>query len=387
MALRQAVSEILARHIRAGSAAGAVALVARGDAAEVVVAGDASREAAMPMRRDSIFRVSSMTKPLTATVALMLIEEGRLELEEPIERLLPELAARRVLRRPDADLADTVAARRSITVADLLTYRLGWGITLASVSTPLQRRIAELKLPGFGPPDPSSELDFDAFLQRLGSLPLMAQPGEQWLYNTGSYVLGALLARASGMPLPQLLQARLFEPLGMKDTAFWVPESKRSRLVSAYRTAGARLELFDAPELSPWAVPPVFADAGAGLTSTIDDYFAFSRFLLCGGRSAGRQLLAEASVAAMTRDHLSEAQRRGGAAILGSGRGWGFGVAVTTDSAAARLPAESYGWNGGYGSSWLAAPRSGITAILMTQTLFNSPAPPPMHREFWDAAF
>lgn len=387
MAVRDAISAILERHIRGGYAAGAVALIARGDAIEVVVAGHASLEGATPMRRDSIFRVTSMTKPLTAAVALMLIEEGRLELEENIERLLPELASRRVLRRADGPLSDTVVARRPITVADLLTYRLGWGITLASSPTPLQQRIAQLKLPGFGPPDPANELDFDAFLQRLGTLPLMAQPGEQWLYNTGSYVLGALLARATRVPLPQLMQERLFEPLGMKDTAFWVPEAKRGRLVSAYRTGASHLELFDAPADSLWAVSPAFADGGAGLTSTIDDYLAFSRFLLNGGRNGRRQLLARASVAAMTRDYLSATQRRSGAAILGSGRGWGFGLAVTADSAVARLPAGSYGWNGGYGSSWIAEPRSGATAILMTQTLFNSPAPPPMHREFWDAVF
>lgn len=385
--MRETISAILERHIRAGYAAGGVALVAREDATEVVTAGFSSVETATPMRRDSIFRITSMTKPLTAAVALMLIEEGRLELGEDIDRLLPELANRRVLRRADAQLSDTVGARQAITVADLLTYRLGWGITLTRIPTPLQRRIAELRLPGFGPPDPANELDFDAFLQRLGSLPLMAQPGEQWLYNTGSYVLGALLARAGGVPLPQLMQERLFEPLGMKDTAFWVPEAKRSRLVSAYRHAGPHLELFDAPDRSPWAAPPAFADGAAGLTSTIDDYLAFSRFLLNGGRSARRQLLAEASVAAMTRDCLSEAQRRSGSDILGSGRGWGLGLAVTVDSAAARLPDGSYGWNGGYGSTWVAAPHSGTTAILLTQTLFNSPAPPPIHREFWDTVF
>lgn len=155
-------------------------------------------------------------------------------------------------------------ARRAITVADLLTFRFGMGIVLVPSGTyPIQRKITELSLLGFGAPDPASALTPDEWIKRLATLPLMAQPDEEWMYNTGSYVLSVLLARASGQSLPQLLQERIFEPLGMRDTGFFVPAEKLSRLVAAYRPTGRGLELYDAPTDSAWKVPPAFPDGGA----------------------------------------------------------------------------------------------------------------------------
>jgi CubicO group peptidase (beta-lactamase class C family) len=380
---------ILRRHVNLGYTPGAVVVVARGNAVETTVVGEQARgSGAAAVRTDSIFRISSMTKPITAAATMMLVEEGHLRLRDPIDRWIPELANRRVLREIDAELDDTVPARRPITVEDLLTFRCGLGILLTAPDTyPIQRKIAELQLVGFGPPDPASAVTPDEWLKRLGTLPLMAQPGEEWLYNTGAYVLGVLLARVAGASLPELLRRRVFEPLGMKDTGFYVPASQLSRLVSVYRLEAGRAVLYDAPGASAWQQPPAFPDGGAGLVSTAEDYLAFSRFLLTGGRIVGGTLLRPASVDAMTHDQLTAMQRAAGAPILGSGRGWGFGLSVVVQPHSAGLPSGCFGWNGGLGSSWVADPRSGRSVIVLTETTFSSPVPPALHQEIWRAVF
>jgi len=382
------VIEILERHMASGYLTGAVALIGRGSHAEVVEVGDQSRETPGLMHRDSLFRITSMTKPITAAATLMLVNEGKLRLSERIDRWLPELAERRVLRNLNGPLDDTVPAKRPITVEDLLTFRCGLGLMPpAGDPSPLERRIAELQLPGFGPPDPASPLRPDEWLRRLGTLPLMAQPGETWLYNTGSCILGVLLARVAHKPLPLLLAERVFAPLGMKDTGFLVPAAKRARFVSAYRLEGGRARLDDAPATSPWNNAPAFPDAAAGLVSTADDYFAFSSFLLSRGHLTAQRLLAREWIAAMTSDQLSASQRAAAEPVVGNRRGWGFGLAVVTETTPQGVPAGAYGWNGGFGTSWLADPASETSAILLTQTLFSSPAPPAVHEEFWSAVF
>lgn len=382
------VRAILQQHFARGYATGMVALVGTGDTAETVVVGQMAREIPAPMRRDSIFRIASMTKPMTAAAVMMLIEDGKLRLDEPVNRLLPELARCKVLKRIDGPLDDTVPAKRPITVEDLLTFRFGAGILLVPPDTyPIQRKISELQLLGFGPPDPASLLTPDEWIKRLGTLPLMAQPGERWMYNTGSYVLGVLIARASGKSLPRFFQERIFEPLGMKDTGFFVPPDKLSRLVTAYRPKGDQLELYDAVTNSAWKGPPAFADGAAGLVSTVDDYFAFSRFILARGRVGGQQLLSKASINAMTTDHLTPGQREGSQPILAPGRGWGYGMSVVDAQTTEGLPIGACGWNGGLGTSWMVDPQSSRTAILLTQTMFESPKAPPVHEEFLRAVF
>jgi CubicO group peptidase (beta-lactamase class C family) len=382
------VIEILERHIETGYLTGAVALIGRDSQAEVLAVGDQARETPELMRRESLFRITSMTKPITAAATLMLIDEGKLRLNERIDHWLPELAHRRVLRSASGPIDDTVPAKRPITVEHLLTLRCGLGYEpTPGEDSPLQRRIAELQLPGFGPPDPASSLSPEEWLRRLGTLPLMAQPGETWLYNTGSSILGALIARVARKPLPQLLQERIFGPLGMKDTGFRVPDAKRARFVSAYRVESGRAQLHDASDTSPWMSAPAFPDGGAGLVSTADDYFAFSHFLLSQGHPAGLRLLSREWIPAMTSDHLTASQRAAAAPVLGERRSWGFGVAVITATTAQGVPAGAYGWNGGFGTSWVADPGSGTSAILLTQTLFTSPVPPAVHQEFWSAVF
>jgi CubicO group peptidase (beta-lactamase class C family) len=376
-------------HVAKGLAPGVVALVGQGAETDVVIVGNTAMASSAPMRRDSIFRISSLTKPVTAAAAMMLIENGTLRLDEAVDRLLPELSNRQVLRRIDGALDDTTPAKRAMTVEDLLTLRSGMGIVLARPGAyPVQRKISELKVVGFGPPDPASPFAADEWITRLGTLPLMAEPGEQWMYDTGFHVLGVLLARASGMSLPDFLRARIFEPLGMHDTGFFVPPEKLDRLVGAYRPMDGVLELYDAAADSAWKTPPAFADGAGGLVSTADDYNAFSRFVLAGGRSdRGRRLLTEASVAAMTTDHLTSAQRARGRPFLDQGRGWGFGMSVVIGKTEDGLPPGAFGWSGGLGTSWMADPQSGLSAILLTQTMFTSPEGPALHEEFWRDVF
>ena len=215
--------EIAATHVADDADPGVVALVAHGDDVHVVTRGALSIGGA-PLRRDSLFRISSVTKPITGAATLALVEEGLFTLDEPVDRLLPELAGRRVLRRWDGPLDDTVPASRPITVRDLLTFTLGFGMDVAMFMSPepwpVVAAAAELHLATLGPPQPLEQPDPDTWSARFGTLPLMAQPGERWFYNTGALVLGVLLARAARMSFAEVLRTRIFEPLGMRDTAF-----------------------------------------------------------------------------------------------------------------------------------------------------------------------
>ena len=228
------VHDVMAGHVQRGAVPGIVTLVSRRGEAQVNAVDAKTSGDGEPIRRDTIFRITSMTKPITAAAAMILVEECKLRLDEPVDRLLPELANRKVLRRIDAPLEDTMLATRPITLRDLLTLRMGLGLIWGSPDRyPIQRGIGELQIVGFGPPNQSTPYDPDEWLRRLATLPLMHQPGERWMYNTGSYVLGVLIARASGQTLETFLRERIFEPLGMRDTAFSVPPAKRGRLATS----------------------------------------------------------------------------------------------------------------------------------------------------------
>jgi CubicO group peptidase (beta-lactamase class C family) len=379
---------ILERHVASRHASGVVALAGCGEESHVLAVGTKALSTADAMPRDAIFRITSMTKPITAAAAMMLIEEGKLRLQEPVDQLLPELAKRQVLKRIDSALDDTVPADRPITLQDVLTFRLGLGILMARPGThPIQRAIAELGLVGFGPPDPTVSYDPHEWIRRLGTLPLMAQPGERWMYSAGSNVLGVLIARASGRSLPEFLQDRIFEPLGMRDSAFFVPAAKLDRLPTQYRATAEGLAPCDEAANSAWSKPPMFPAGESGLVSTIEDYFAFSRFLSRKGRVGSHQLLSEDSIDAMTHDHLTPAQRSGAQTFLGADHGWGYGLGVALRLTADGEPLGSFGWGGGFGTSWLVDPGSDRTAIVMTQTMQGSPEPPSLHQDIWREVF
>jgi CubicO group peptidase (beta-lactamase class C family) len=375
----------LASHVKPGEMPGLVALLARDDEVHRVALGTISFEDPSAMATDTLVRIASLTKPITAAAAMILVEEQVLSLDEPVERLLPELAGQRVLRAIDADLDDTIPALRPITVEHLLTFRLGFGsVMLPPRSTPIQRAEEELQLMTLGPPWPPPPFGSDEWIARFGTLPLLAQPGERWLYNTGAQVLGVLIERAARMPLAEFLLSRLFEPLGMTSTGFRWPAGSQGRVASAYvpDQTGAPV-LFDPPD-GYWAREPYFPNAASWLVSTLEDFWSFVQFLRNGGLAGERRLLSGQSVAAMATDHLTATQRRDADLLLGGG-GWGYGMSVPpADGGRQRI--AGYGWEGGSGTVWRTNPETGLTGILFTQRQLVSPAPPPVFMDFWAAA-
>jgi CubicO group peptidase (beta-lactamase class C family) len=364
-------------HVGDEKVPGLVALVARGDQVHAEALGRLA-VGGPPVARDSVFRIASTTKPITAAVTLALAAEGLIGLGEPVDRLLPELASRTVLRRMDGPLDDTVPAARAITVRDLLTFTFGFGMVgemfAAPEPWPVVAAADELRLATIGPPDPPVPPDPDTWIAALGSLPLLAQPGERWMYNTGAQVLGVLAARAAGQPFSDVLSTRIFGPLGMRDTGFWAADTHR--LATSYRPTPDGLVVWDEPG-GKWSRPPAFGDGAAGLVSTADDLLAFARMLLRGGAP----VLPADAVRAMTAGQLTAAQKAAGGLLPGffDGRSWGFCQAVYDSGA--------FGWDGGLGTSWLVDPAVDLAVIVLTQRMFEGPEPPQVHRDIQAAAY
>jgi CubicO group peptidase (beta-lactamase class C family) len=381
---------VMASHVARGAAPGVVMAVSRHGEAHVDAIGMQAFDGERPMRRDTLFRISSMTKPITAAATMLLVEECKLRLDEPVDRLLPELANRKVLKRLDGPLDETVPAKRPITVRDLLTFRMGFGIILAPPDTyPIQRAVDELQL-GQGMPAPATPPAPDEWMRRFATLPLLDHPGEQWMYNTGSDVLSVLIARASGQPLETFLRERIFEPLGMHDTSFSVPTAKLDRLTPSYQTnpATGAFGIYDEAAGGQWSRPPAFPSGAAGLVSTIDDYLAFGQMLLNKGKYGAGRLLSRPSVELMTTDQLTPAQKAasGMGSLILAGLGWGFGVSVITQRSAF-ASVGTFGWNGGMGTLWSSDPQEQMVAILMTPCVWASASPPDICLDFLTSAY
>lgn len=351
------LDDIIEAAVARGDAPGVVAAVGRGDEGYLAAAG-VMAVGGPPMQPDTLFRIASITKPVTAAVVLSLVEDGALGLDEPVDRLLPELANRRVLRRPDGPLTDTIAAERAVTTRDLLTFTWGFGMQgamfMAPEPWPIVTAVAERELGAFGPPQPDTTPEPDTWMARLGELPLLAQPGERWLYSAGSQVLGVLAARAAGAPFEDVMRERVLAPLGMDDTAFYADDTRR--LATAYERRDGKLEVSDPPD-GQWSRPPRFPDGAGGLVSTAEDLLRFGRMLL---RPGGNPVLAAGTVAEMTRDQLTPAQRANvwpGFSFLDD-RGWGYGVSVTE---------WGYTWDGGFGTAWSNIPDQDLTVVVLTQ--------------------
>jgi CubicO group peptidase (beta-lactamase class C family) len=379
--------EALTRHVESGDMPGLVALVARRGEVHVEVIGTLEAGGSEPMRRDTIFRIASVTKQIAAAAAMTLVEECRLRLDDPVDDLLPELADRQVLTRIDAPLEDTVPAHRPITVRDLMTFVWGLGAIMAPPEQyPIQRALEEA---GLMPGPDSPQIEPDEWLKRLGSLPLAYQPGDKWLYHTGSDVLGVLMARVTGQPLAEVLAERVLRPLGMADTGFHVPQSSQHRLAAAYSPdeKTGELVLTDDPRNSRWGGPPAFPAAGSGLVSTADDLLAFCTMMLNKGTHVGGRLLARPTVELMTTDLITEQQKAENTIFFGGNSGWGLGFQVfhrrrTIDSTPGR-----FGWNGGTGTSVYTDPAEELIGILLTQRAMTSPGPPDVFRDFWTCAY
>jgi CubicO group peptidase (beta-lactamase class C family) len=347
------LQDLLETSVEDGTVPGASALVAHAEEVEIVGVGEVEPE--------SIVRIASITKPITAAAVMLLVDEGLVSLDDPIARWLPELASPRVVRTLQSAIDDLVPAARPITVDDVLTFRAGWGFP-SDFSLPA---VVELfrKLPVFGPRETPDE-----WLATLAQVPMLRQPGEAWLYNTCSDVQGVLIARVSGQPLPEFLAERIFEPLAMSDTSFHVPSEKLGRL-PPYRGPD-----FATIDDGLWTEPPIFPSGAGGLVSTLVDWYRFGRMLLADGGG----LLSPQSVRLMTTDHLTQEQRHASMLFL-EGAGWGFGGAVAPDG--------RYGWIGGTGTSAHVAPSTGTIGILLTQVQMTGPTPTQFMREFWRYAF
>jgi CubicO group peptidase (beta-lactamase class C family) len=327
------------------------------------------------------------SKPVTAVAAMILVEECKLRLDEPVDRWLPELADRKVLRAIDAPLDDTVPARRAISLRDLLTFRSGYGMIMAFPDRyPVQKAIAEA---GFAPGPVFPSFPPDELMKRYGSLPLVYQPGERWLYNSGTEILSVLIARVAGTTFGEFLRDRIFAPLGMEDTAFSVPQAKRDRFATSYIRdhATQKLKVFDDPVTGKFSSPPVFENGSAGLVSTSDDFNAFAQMMLNGGRLGNERILSRPSVELMTTDQLTAEQKLGSEIFFGDDRGWGMGMSVfTRRDNLCNVPGR-FGWDGGYGTSWCSDPKENLTGILLTQRMMDSPQPPRALVDFWTLAY
>ncbi|MGC9975050.1 MAG: serine hydrolase domain-containing protein [Gaiellaceae bacterium] len=382
--------EIMAGYVERGEVPGLVTVVSRRGEVHVDEIG-AKAIGGAPVQRDTIFRISSMTKPITAAATMILIEECRLRLDEPVDRLLPELAERRVLKRINGRLDETVRARRPITVRDLLSFTMGLGMVMARPGAyPIQREMDKLEL-GQGPPNPSIPPEPDEWVRRLGTLPLIHQPGEKWMYNTGADVLGVLIARASGQPFEAFLRERLFEPLGMTDTGFTVPPEQIDWLATGYAASidAGTLGLYDEPEGGQWSRPPAFPSGAAGLVSTAGDYLAFGRMMLNKGMHGAERILSRLSIELMTSDQLTPEQKAASGLYAGyfDSRSWGLGMSVITKRDDMAATVGKYGWDGGLGTSWYSDPAEEMVTILMTQCAWASASPPNVCRDFWTLAY
>ena len=351
------LQELLVRHIEAGTIPGAVALLGSGEV-EVAAAGVAS-VGGWPMRADAIMRIQSMTKVITSTAALRLVEAGRLGLDQSLEEWLPELASRRVLSSPTAELDDTVPARRAITLRHLLTNASGYGMVI--VDSPLQKAMADSGTEAG--PEPLT-LGAEKWITRLTELPLAFQPGEGWRYHHSFGLLGILIARLTGRTLGEHLAQDLFDPLGMTDTALWVPEEKLDRLPAAYRLGNDGLVEMEPAGGGFYAGPPVFDVSHSELVSTARDFHRFLLMIINGGRVEGEQVISADHVQMMISDQVSAECKTPDSFFPGFWHetGWGFGVSVKT----AGTLRGRYGWAGGQGTDFYVD-RDGTVGILLTQ--------------------
>ncbi|MFI6477640.1 serine hydrolase domain-containing protein [Nonomuraea sp. NPDC050663] len=387
--------ETLARHVDSGKVPGVVALVSRGGHTHVEALGTMAAGGGAPMARDTIFRMASTSKPVTVAATMVLVDECRVRLDDPVQQWLPELADRQVLKRIDGPVDETVPARRPITVRDVLTSTFGLGLDFTAVGTPIFNAIFEQ---GLTPNLPVPMPEPDEWLRRLGTLPLMSQPGERWQYHIGNDLLGVLVARVTGQPFESFLRERVFDPLGMKDTGFHVPADQLYRLPDLYAPdpETGEFHVWDPADGGRHSRPPAFPSGGGGLNSTVDDYDAYFRMLLNGGVHNGQRILSRAAVQLMTTNRLTAEQNAARNALardnvhisFGQGQhgGWGLGMAVRTYQSD-YAPIGQFGWDGGSGASAYADPVNQLTGILVTQVGLSVPNSAHVFHDFWTTVY
>jgi CubicO group peptidase (beta-lactamase class C family) len=378
------------RHVSGGKLPGLVAAISRRGDEHFDAIGTLGFDSTAPMQRDTIFRMASVTKLITAVATMILVEECRLRLDDPVDEFLPELANRKVLRTVGSALDDTVPAKRPISVRDLLTFRSGYGeVGFLAPMCPLHKAMIEARLPlsTFYFPGTPNE-----YMQCLGRLPLANQPGERWLYHMSAEILGVLIARVAGMPLSAFMQERIFAPLGMKDTGFTLPRAKLNRVATCYQTdfMTGKITVLDEARTELLAQPCSF-ESGAGdqFVSTADDLISFGQMMLNGGAFGKERILSRLSVEAMSTDQLTAEQKTASAFFpdFWDARGWGLGVSVLTRrNDVAGVPGR-YGWDGAFSTSLYVDPREDMVGVLMAQCRPGALGLPPVVLDFWTSAY
>jgi CubicO group peptidase (beta-lactamase class C family) len=353
--------------VDAGDLSGFVTLIwRRGEVVQLNTLGHRDVEAGKPMTRDTMFRIASMTKPITSVAVLMLMEEGKLKLDDPITKWAPEFANMKVLKSPTGPLDEVYDSPRDITIDDLMTHRSGLAYGFTSIGPIAHAYEAALGSPLVNPLEP------DEWVARLARLPLSFAPGDRFHYSHATDLLGFLISRIEGKPFYDVLQARIFGPLGMVDTDFWCPPEKRDRMAKLYRINPTTDRMEDASLPHPDA-RPAFCGGGGGLISTADDYLTFARLMLNKGELNGVRLISEATHTLMTANRLTPAQRE--IPFMGIpfwlGQGFGLGVSVITDpEKQAWMGAGSegaFGWPGAFGTWWQADPAQDMVLIYLIQ--------------------
>ncbi len=361
---------VVRHHIDLGSIGAASWRVQRGD--RVVEGAAGALHGGTPAAVDTIYRITSMSKPVTAAAALTFVGRGEADLDESVDRALPELADMQVLRRPDAPVDDTVPADRAVTLRDLMTFTLGWGMDFTGAGPTPWDLVAEDLGVAFRGPEPNAWPGTDEWIARMGRLPLQRQPGAAWSYHLGSDVLGVWLERMGGAPLEEVLAERVFRPLGMSDTGFHVPSRSLDRFGACTLTDESGAVVVHDDVMGDWSSAPRFPSAGAGLVSTVADYTAFARMLLRGGSAPDASVVVTPElVAEMMRDQLSDPQRAASADLI-EGTGWGLGTGVCLVDTPVG-PAGSAFWDGGFGSIWTNDPAGDTSLVLLTDRIWSSP--------------
>lgn len=369
-AMRRAVAEM--------AVPGATWAVVSG-ARQVVEVGSAG-----PVRQNTMFRIASITKPIVAVLTLALVDDGVFDLDDAIDRWIPECADRKVLRRRGAELTATEPAARPTTIRDLLQMGLGlgWDMT-AGPSDPLTAEIARLEISSAWEPP---VLGPDRWAERAGSLPMAHQPGEGWLYQFSFDALTVLIERAMRRRLDLVLRERVLNRLDMGETGYSVELVDIERVTSTWfpNRRGAFVEV--APIGDPRLMDtPAFRSGATGIVSTIDDLAKFATMLLRGGRGPRGPVISAEAFTALTTDTLGDAARAMAGEFLAPGLGWGLGVAIDTEARYASSHPGRFGWDGGTGTSMWVDPAAGVAGVLLTRQGMGGTEPPAYLNAFWEA--
>jgi CubicO group peptidase (beta-lactamase class C family) len=362
------IDALMQQYVNDGKLAGIVLLAARdGKVAHAGMYGKMDLAADKPMRRDAIFRIYSMTKPITGAALMTLYDEGRFQLDDPVAKYLPGIEKMKVYAGEENGQAKLVDAKRPITIRDLMCHTAGLAYGLAP--SPVDQMYRDARLLDRGQ-------TLDSMLERLVKLPLASQPGEKWMYSIAVDVQGKLIEKLSGKPLDEFFAERIFAPLAMNDTAFWVPAEKIDRLTVNYNAKGGHLVPVDGAKTSQYAARPAFFSGGGGLVSTADDYLRFCQMMLNRGQLDGARILKPETVDLMTRNHLSDALvpiKLGNLPLPHAGFGLDFAVRVKTPDGEPASALGEYWWGGAASTQFFIAPRAKLICVGMTQFMPATP--------------